>query len=101
MPDHTKSVLEDASHEKWVSVASIWEIAIKYGIGKLNLAAPPEVYLPDILIRGGISILPVLFEHALYVGRLTMHHKDRFDRLLVAQSLLEGMPLVSADAVLD
>ena len=101
MPESAKSILEDTNNEKWVSVASVWEIAIKYRIGKLNLTDPPEMYLPLIIAQGGISLLPVLFDHALYVGKLAMHHKDPFDRLLVAQSLLEGMPLVSADAILD
>src|SRR5689334_23286388 len=101
MPDYTKTVLEDGQHEKWVSVASVWEIAIKYRLGKLALAEPPEEYLPYIIKGGGISILPVLFEHAVYVSKLALHHKDPFDRLLVAQSLLESMPLVSADAMLD
>jgi len=87
--------------KKWVSIASIWEIAIEYRIGKLDLTDPPAEYLSDIIKRGGFSLLPVLFDHALYVATLTLHHKDPFDRLLVAQSRLEEMPLVSADAVLD
>lgn len=101
MPDYAKTLLENSQHQKWVSVASIWEIAIKYRLRKLMLNEPPEKYLPDILKQGGISLLPVMYEHAVFVSKLTLHHKDPFDRLLVAQSLIEAMPLISADTILD
>ncbi|HET6382420.1 MAG TPA: type II toxin-antitoxin system VapC family toxin [Armatimonadota bacterium] len=101
MPNYAKALLEDVHNEKWVSVASVWEIAIKHSLGKLLLASPPEKYLTDILDRGGMSLVPVLFEHAVYVGKLGAHHRDPFDRLIVAQSTLETMALVSGDAILD
>ena len=101
MPDYAKALIEDASHEKWVSVASVWEIAIKHGIGKLVLASPPEEYLPYVLGRGRISVMPIRFDHAVYVGRLHPHHRDPFDRMLIAQSVIETMAIVSGDAVLD
>ena len=101
MPDHVKAILEDGRNDKFVSVASIWEIAIKYRIGKLALSSPPEKYLPDILSEGGMTIMSVLFDHALLVSKLEMYHKDPFDRLLVSQCLLEDMTLISGDTILD
>jgi PIN domain nuclease of toxin-antitoxin system len=101
MPDYAKSLLEDRNHEKLLSIASVWEIAIKHGIGKLALADPPGIYLQDILRRGGIDLLPIQFDHAVHAGSLPLHNKDPFDRLLAAQCLIEGVRLVSADAILD
>ena len=101
MPDFAKRLIEDIEHEKWVSAASIWEISIKYGLGKLALTEPPEEYLSAIIAEGGISVLSVAFEHAIYVSKLAPHHKDPFDRLLVAQSLLESFAVISCDVILD
>lgn len=83
--------------EVFVSAASIWEIAIKYGIGRLTLPEPPDVCLPRELERTGFRILPVSCDHALAAGRLPWHHKDPFDRMLIAQAATEGMVLVTSD----
>jgi PIN domain nuclease of toxin-antitoxin system len=101
MPDYAKSLLEDPGNEKLLSIASVWEIAIKHGIGKLMLADPPPIYLQDVLRRGGVALLPIQFDHAVQAGSLPLHHKDPFDRLLAAQSLIEAIPLLSADAIMD
>jgi PIN domain nuclease of toxin-antitoxin system len=82
--------------EPIVSAVTIWEAAIKRGLGKLEA--------PDDLLRqlqgAGVELLPVTARHADLVGSLPPHHRDPFDRLLVAQATLEGLPLVSEDAVL-
>lgn len=81
-----------------VSAASLWEIAIKRRLGKLD--APDE--LLDVFIDEGFQTLPVTGAHAWGVGELPLaDHRDPFDRLLVSQAILEGLPLISADAQLD
>ena len=85
----------------FVSAASAWEIAIKYAIGKLPLPEPPEQFVPARLIRDAVSPLPVALRHALHVVTLPPHHRDPFDRLLVAQARLEELVLFTADPVLE
>lgn len=85
------------SNDVVVSAASIWEIAIKTALGKLD-ADPAEVR--DALEPSGFSELAVTGEHAARVATLPAHHRDPFDRLLVAQSLVEGLVLLTADAQL-
>lgn len=85
----------------YLSAASCWELAIKYRIGKLSLPEPPERFVPPRLVRDGVTSLPVQVEHALHVSELPGHHRDPFDRLLVAQAALERLTLVTADAQLE
>lgn len=86
--------IADPANELLVSAASVWEIAIKRSLGKLT--APDD--LPDQILGEGFAWLPVGPEHAWRVRTLPPHHRDPFDRLLVAQALVEHMALVSADA---
>ena len=80
-----------------VSVASLWEIAIKVGIGKLE--APDD--LPERVEKLGFELLPVSAEHAWRVRRLPLHHRDPFDRLLIAQAQSERLAIVSADSAFE
>ena len=96
-----KTWIEDPAHRKFVSVASCWEIAIKVGLKKLDLGEPATTFLPRELVTNSFNLLAIDLRHATFVETLATHHKDPFDRLLVAQSLLEKMPIVSVDAVLD
>lgn len=96
-----KSLIEDASNRKLLSVASCWEAAIKSGLGKLRLGEPSDTYFANALARTGIELLPISLAHATRVESLPKHHKDPFDRLLVVQSLTEGIPIVSVDAIFD
>jgi PIN domain nuclease of toxin-antitoxin system len=92
-----RAVLSDPQNEILVSAASAWEIAIKVSLGKLTRPTTPERYLPDRLRRHGMLALPVELAHALRVSRLPPIHADPFDRLLVAQAQVEGVPIVTAD----
>ena len=94
-----RKVLPTAS--TWFSVASIWEILIKAQAGKLTLPQPTGPYLMSKLAFNGVRILPVKPDHALRIESLPMHHRDPFDRMLVAQSLEENLPLVSADPIFE
>lgn len=96
-----KSLIEDPENQKLVSIASCWEIAIKAGLGKLNLGEPAETYIPNALAQTGLQLLPISLAHATGVESLPAHHKDPFDRLLVAQALAEVIPLVSRDTAFD
>ena len=87
------------SAEAWFSVASLWEILIKTEIGKMPLPRPTGRFLMSKLALNGVRVLPVTADHVLRIESLPNHHRDPFDRLLIAQSLEEKIPLVTADRV--
>lgn len=89
--------LIDAADEVYVSAASIWEIAIKAGLGKID-ADPQE--LAAAIVASGFLELPVSATHAAGVAQLEVHHNDPFDRLLIAQALAEPLKLLTADDML-
>ena len=96
-----RALIEDRANTSFLSVASAWEMAIKVSIGRLTLAEPLELLLPAQLDANGIALLPIELRHTLHVASLPFHHRDPFDRMLIAQSAVEKMPLVSVDAVFD
>jgi PIN domain nuclease of toxin-antitoxin system len=91
------AILEDPGNELLLSAASAWEIAIKYALGALPLPAPPAEYVPTRMESSGVIGLPVLHVHALQVATLPHHHRDPFDRLLVAQAQVESIPIMTSD----
>ncbi len=91
------TLLTDPDNDVLLSAASGWEIAIKYRLGKLGLPEPPRSFVPDRMRRTGTTALAVEHDHVLRVADLPDHHRDPFDRLLVAQSQAVGVPLISAD----
>lgn len=92
-----KRIVEDIRHELFLSAASVWEIAIKYAIGKLPLPDDPVVYVPSRLALNRIAPLAIQHGHALKAGALPKHHNDPFDRLLIAQSQIERLIIMTAD----
>lgn len=78
----------------YVSAATIWEVAIKQAIGKL----PGPADLPERIRDSGFTQLPISAEHAIAAGRLPLHHRDPFDRILIAQAQCENLTLITADA---
>ncbi len=96
-----KRLIEDPGNRKLVSVASCWEIAIKAGLGKLDLAEPSRTLLEREIPANNLEILSISLAHATAVESLPLHHKDPFDRLLIAQSMIEGIPIVGADSIFD
>ena len=92
-----RDLIEDGETEILVSVASVWEIAIKVGAGRLELPGPVAGYLPERMQQHGFGILPIEVDHALHVARIPPIHRDPFDRLLVAQAQIEGIPILTAD----
>jgi len=87
------------SADTWFSVASIWEILIKSQAGRLPLPQPTGPYVMSKLAFNGVRVLPVTTSHVLRIESLPGHHRDPFDRILIAQSLQEKLPLVSSDTV--
>lgn len=94
-------LISNGETELLLSVASIWEIAIKVSIGRLPIPEPLDSFIPEHLRLNRIGLLAIAPSHALEVARLPLHHRDPFDRLLIAQGMLEGLPVVSADSVFD
>lgn len=92
-----RALVSSDEHELFLSSASSWEIAIKCGLGKLELPAPPAEFVPTRMRLTGVSPLVVTHAHALAVGELPWHHRDPFDRLLVAQAKAESLSLMTAD----
>lgn len=96
-----KTCIEDAANEKLISIASIWEMAIKISIGRLSLSEPFGRFIPHQIQINGFDLLPILFEHLSHLTSLPFHHRDPFDRLLTAQCITEKCTIISRDAVFD
>jgi len=88
----------DPNHQLWLSLASIWEIQIKVQIGKLTLQQPLRGMLTKEQTHNNLRILPVSLEHVLTLDTLPFHHKDPFDRMLIAQAKHEGWSILSKDS---
>ena len=88
-------------NDLWLSVASVWEILIKVRAGKLPLPEPAGTYIVKELAKNKIEVLPIKLDHVLRIESLPLHHRDPFDRILIAQSLEENLPLVTADPVFE
>lgn len=101
LPPDLLETLAVPSTRRCLSAASAWEIAIKHALGKLPLPEPPAIYVPERMRLSGFGGLAVTHAHALAVAVLPPHHRDPFDRILVAQTRVEGLTLVTADAALE
>ena len=97
IPRRATELIRDPVNELFASAASVWEIAIKASLGKIEVE---PAALTAGLRDGGFRELPISFRHGLQVTLLPLHHRDPFDRLLVAQSMCESMPLLTADRAL-
>lgn len=95
LPHTAREIIGDGSSELYWSPAGSWEIAIKHHLGRLPLPGPPESLIPAELAKNRINPLPILDSHAFKAGQLPMHHRDPFDRLLIAQAQLESMEIIS------
>jgi PIN domain nuclease of toxin-antitoxin system len=95
-----REIISDGQNELFLSAASAWEISIEAGRGRLVLPASPQEYVADRLVLHGFQPLPISLYHALCVYSLPDHHRDPFDRLLVAQGQAENMPILTADPMI-
>ena len=96
-----RTLIEDVTNDAFLSVASLWEMAIKISLGRLQLAQPFETFIPQQLSMNRIGLLGITISHTAKVATLPFHHRDPFDRLLVAQAQVEQMALVSSDPAFD
>lgn len=96
-----KKLFIDPSNEVYLSVASTWEIAIKYKRGKLSLPKPPEKYIPTKRKQHNIDSLPLDEEATLYLTKLPDLHKDPFDRILICQSIVSGLIILTPDELIS
>ena len=98
---YARGLIEAEGNAQFLSMASFWEMAIKYSNNKLPLTLPFKEFMELHLERNGIILLPVKVSHLVQVSTLTLHHRDPFDRLIIAQSLVEKMPVISIDGAFD
>jgi PIN domain nuclease of toxin-antitoxin system len=101
LQEETIVQISDESNEIWLSVASVWELGIKVGLGKLPLPEPLDRYLASRMKQLGARSLEIRTDHALQAGGLPLHHRDPFDRMLIAQAQVEGMTIVTSDRMFE
>jgi len=92
-----RETIGDGANEIYVSAATGWEMAIKARLGRLRVPGDFARFITDQIELNGFRVLAIELAHALHVHGLADHHRDPFDRILVAQSLVEGMPILSRD----
>lgn len=95
------AAIRDPGNDRLLSAGTLWEIAIKVGKGRLPLSLPYRPWMEKAIADLGLTLLPITLDHAERQSLLAAHHGDPFDRLLASQALVEGIPIVSADAALD
>ncbi len=101
LTDAVRELYADGANDFLLSIASVWEMAIKASIGKLTFPSPLRDIIREAGVAQGIGLLPVALDHVLRVEHLPFHHRDPFDRCLAAQALEEGLPVVSRDTAFD
>ena len=92
-----QEIIGDSNNDLFWSAASSWEVAIKYNLGRLMLPEAPELFIPTELVKNRIESLPIVDKHSFRAGQLPIHHRDPFDRMLIAQAQIEGMKIISND----
>jgi PIN domain nuclease of toxin-antitoxin system len=96
-----RAAIEDSGNHRFLSIASIWEMAIKHSIGKLHFTEPFDQFIRRQMAINSINPLSIAVEHAIVAALLPLHHRDPFDRMLIAQARHEKMNIVSSDVTLD
>lgn len=100
IPANARTAIHASENAVLVSAAAVWEIAIKASMGRLPISADDVARLPELIEASGFDELPVLARHAAGVRALPWHHRDPFDRLMIAQALDESLKLVSVDPIM-
>ena len=90
-------IISDGDNELYISAVTGWEIAVKARLGRIELPDDPQRFIPDQMRMNAMQGLPVQMSHALQVFALPHYHRDPFDRMLVAQAQIEGLPILTAD----
>ncbi|MDM8557424.1 type II toxin-antitoxin system VapC family toxin [Candidatus Parabeggiatoa sp. HSG14] len=101
LSQRSRLLIQEADNEVLISIVTLWEITIKTSLKKLDLSQPFNVLIPRELADNEFTQLPVTIDHLIQLSNLPFHHRDPFDRLLIAQSLFEQVPLISKDSEFD
>ncbi len=101
LDNHARQLIENLDNERHLSIASIWEITIKSSLGRLTAPTPPSALIREHVWSNAISLLGILPEHLDILHDLSYHHKDPFDRLMIAQALHEEMVIVTKDQMFN
>jgi len=100
LSDRVRTIISDGTSELYFSAASGWEIAIKAQLGKMNLPSDLEKFVAEQLLENNFHVLPIQLSHTLHVYTLSLLHRDPFDRILIAQSQVESLPILTADPLI-
>jgi PIN domain nuclease of toxin-antitoxin system len=101
LSERARIMIEDGQNDVLASIAGLWEAAIKHSLGKLDLGLPFEELIPDQLEANSIAVLGVEVPHIVRLIKLPLHHRDPFDRIMIAQSLVEDLPVIGMDTAFD
>ena len=101
LSNYAKDLIEQRNNVCYLSIASLWEMSIKYNLGKLKLDPDYEEFVEREVLVSSIKILNIKLEHLRINASLPFHHKDPFDRLIIAQSIVENIPIVTLDSAFE
>jgi PIN domain nuclease of toxin-antitoxin system len=96
-----RSLIDNGENDILLSTASVWEMAIEHSIGRLTFSMPFMEFIKQQIAVNRIDILEITFDHIEVVASLLLHHRDPFDRLIIAQSMAQQIPILSVDAIFD
>jgi len=96
---NARKIIENEENIIFISIASLWEISIKSSLGKLELIKPFEILFPQQLQENEIEIIGIKVEHLIVLSKLPFHHRDPFDRLIIAQAMVENVAIISKDSL--
>jgi PIN domain nuclease of toxin-antitoxin system len=94
-------LINDENNQIFLSIASVWEMGIKHGLGKLTFNLPFETFITQQISINDFTVLDIKISHITAITQLPLHHRDPFDRMLIAQAMVESMPILSADTIFD
>ena len=101
LSDYLKDLIEDTNNVSYLSVASLWEMSIKFNLGKLTLDPNYEEFVEREVTTSTIQLLNIELSHLRINATIPFHHRDPFDRLIIAQSMAEDIPIVTVDSAFD
>lgn len=101
LSDHLKDLIENKNNCSYLSIASLWEMSIKYNLGKLTLSPSYEEFIEREVSESSINLLNIELEHLKINSYLPFHHRDPFDRIIIAQSMAEKIPIITIDSVFN
>ncbi|WP_017655940.1 type II toxin-antitoxin system VapC family toxin [Fortiea contorta] len=99
--DKMRILVEDENNEKLISIVSVWEMSIKQSIGKLSFSLPIKTFIQQQIALNDFNLLNINLDYIDVITTLPLQHRDPFDRILIAQAMVENIPIISADTAFD